>query len=143
MMKKIMVCMLSICLLTTACKKDDAAPTPNYTNLLVGKWSYINQIGLTTAPNGSTSKDTLKYNNGSYFDFKATNKFSVYVNDKGRITRDSGIYSLAGNQLYMNLYTGLKDTGTILTIDTANLTLYSKSTPAPGYTMEVWNNFKK
>lgn len=140
-MKKMLMCFVGITLLALACKKDEVLP--DYANMIVGKWMYINQFGVASASTGVISRDTLTYNNGSYFDFRANNKFYVYVKETNKTTRDSGTYSVVGNQFYASLYSGKKDTGTIRTITSSNLTIYNKNTILPGVTQEVWNNFQK
>ena len=119
-----------------ACKKDDAAP--DYSSAIIGKWTFVNQIALFTPTVGAAFRDTLTYNNGSYYNFLSANKMVYYVNDNtGGIYSDSVTYHLNGNQLYAAYYTGEKDATTIASISSTNLTIYKVDKSDPTVVRQV------
>ena len=144
-MKKVLLGLLVIIILSFACKKKVNTHTTKNGNLIVGKWTFVNKIQKSTPTSGTATIDTLTFKDGAYFEFKANNEFSLYADEFFFVIfKDTGTYSIAGNQIYKaSIFTGLNDTSTIQSLDSNNLTIYNKDVSTTGFIKETWDNLKK
>ena len=124
-----------------ACKKEDkGTTTPDYKNLILGKWLWYKTI--TTGSQGSPY-DTF-YNQGMFKEFLANGKV-ITTDGNGQVYNDN--YFISGNKLAQTHNNGSDTTYSDITAcSAAAFSIYDKVTYTyvnPPAVVEYWNYFIK
>ena len=141
-MKKTFLIILS-CSIFLSCSKSDSSSSNNYSNLIIGKWTFTNQVNWWT-PLGSTiiQKDTAIHV-GEYADVRTDGKVYSYYWSKGS---SSYVYDTANyfinNSNVIRVFTSRSDTLQIQTLTSNKMLLYTKYIISGGK-IEYWANLIK
>lgn len=142
-MKKTVLIILSCSIFLACSKSDSSSSSNNYSNLIVGKWTFTNQVTWWT-PSGSTTiqKDTAIHA-GEYADVRTDGKVYSYYWSKSLSSyiNDTANYSINNSDL-IRVFKTKSDTLQIQTLTLNNLVLHRKNASTGG-TLEYWANLTK
>lgn len=141
-MKKVFLIVLSYSIFVS-CTKNDNSTSNNYSNLIIGKWTFTNQVNWWT-PAGSSiiQKDTAAHA-GEYADVKTDGKIYSYYWSKtiSSYVYDTANYSI-NNTDVIRVFKTKTDTLQIQTLTSNYLVLHKKNTSIGGQ-LEYWANLTK